>query len=266
MVTGPTFNPKFRRYPYVKPLIRPNSSFAISKEHSHCFSPPLTKKVDALLAKDFNFTDKQLIKRLYGNRVYGYIIEGFDGHLKAELIDKLNSSFRKNGIGANAVDSAIDIDIILKGINKSSAIVHFSKLAGIAESDIVRIGDQPFGNDREMLSKGRAYNVGQKANLAGLKNSHSRGPDGVLEIFSMIEKEGFNAVVLDIDGTVDDDIRVIQKIKEYLVSGKKVAVVTGRGKSIKEKFIDRLEGLRIPSRAKQNLFIYLFNGALFLQG
>ncbi|MBU0501800.1 MAG: HAD hydrolase family protein, partial [Candidatus Margulisbacteria bacterium] len=230
----------------------------------HSFPPYLSRRLDVIFA-EHGIKDNALRKRFYGSDCFGYYIRGIENAKKQELIEQLNRSFEEKGLDVVAVDSGKTIDIVQKGVNKGKAVEHFARVTGIDEEKIVRIGDSPLGNDKEMLRSGRAYNVGADAKVKGLVNARAKGAEGVLEVLAQVEAEGFEGIVFDIDGTIDSNARIHQKIAAYLEAGQKVAIATGRGESVRRKFIKKLEKLTLSPAAKQNLHIYLYNGALCLR-
>ena len=229
------------------------------------FSPYLIRRLDAIFV-ELGISDKVLKKRFYGSDCFGYYIRNIKESEKQQLIAKLNEIFQERGLKVTAVNSGKTIDILQDDVNKGTAAAHFSRITGVPQEQIVRIGDQPLGNDKELLSSGRPFNVGIDlgiTEITGLVDTRRKGPDGVLEALEQVEREGFQAIIFDIDGTIESDQRILQKIKKYLEDGKYVAIITGRGESVRRKFIQKLEMLSPSTKAKQNLFLYLYNGALY---
>jgi hypothetical protein len=239
-----------------------NGSFDTLKPY-YRFSLELMRVLDTLFAEE-GLGPKNLQKRFYGSDCFGYQIRDLTEERKSSLISRLNYIFTIRKLSIRAVDSGKFIDIIRSDVNKGRAVAHFAEMIKIPEYKIVRIGDQPLGNDREMLARGRAYNVGvepQGGQMPGLKTMSKKGPEGVLQVLDKVEQEGFEALAVDIDGTIESSKRVIEKLRQYLREGKKIAIVTGRGGSAQRKVVSRIkEGLEATH--KTNLFVYLYNGAM----
>ncbi|MFH1829667.1 MAG: hypothetical protein ABH871_02670 [Pseudomonadota bacterium] len=231
----------------------------------HRFPPYLTARVDAIL-KGLGIEAKNIRKRFYGSDCFGYLITGIDDpREKMMLRSKLLQAFIEKKLKLRAVNAGISIDIVHGSVDKGAAVRHFSRATGISEGEIVRVGDQPRGNDASLLRGRRSYNVGKDVRSDNIKNTVQKGPDGVLEVMQEAAQEGFDAIALDIDGTIESDPRVLLKINYFLQSGKKVAIVTGRGESIRRKLLMPLEELGLSPKARSNLHIYLFNGALYMK-
>ena len=156
--------------------IIPINANLVPKTLDKSFSRPLMSKLDNLFSTIHELRTISYKKRIYHDKCYGYY---FDVPLlslsrKKDLVSMLNATLKTADMPVYAgIGSSISIDIILKGVHKGTALEHFCQITGISRDDVLKFGDNPEGNDKELLRGVNSFVI-------------TEGPEEVLKILKKI--------------------------------------------------------------------------------